>query len=125
MPHPNAQRYLDMMAAGPPDPSRAGEWMADDVVWYEAGNPTPFVGPDAVFERIQDAAGAEPIDMQADTVLADDDNVVVVGTARFARGDDSVSYRFVEHYTLVDGKVVERRSYMDAVPADVATFFGS
>jgi ketosteroid isomerase-like protein len=125
MAHPNVERYLEMTKAGL-DPEAVGDWLADDVRWYEAGNPTPWVGKDAVADRVRGiTTEVEPVEMQADTVLADDDNLVVVGSARFTRGEDSVSYRFVEHYALVDGKVVERRSYMDATPEDVARFFGS
>lgn len=64
-------------------------------------------------------------DVTFDCVLGDDENLLLAGQAQLRRGDGEVSYRFMEHYTMVHGLVAERRSYMDAVPPDVAAFFGS
>jgi ketosteroid isomerase-like protein len=123
MTHPNAQRYLDMMQGDNPDFSAAATWLADDVVWFEAGNPEPFVGRDAVLARLSQFPREEGNTNELETVLADDDNLVVVGQAHFEGAGGPLDYRYVEHYLLSNGVVTERRSYMDAVPADVADFF--
>ena len=63
------------------------------------------------------------IEKRFSAIFGDDDHLVVAGRAHFRRGEQSLDYRFVEVHTLLDGKVTERRAFMDAVPEDVATFF--
>lgn len=123
MAHPNVEKYRQIMS-GDFDPAQLAEVIADDVVWYEAGNPTPFTGRDAVVARMSGFPGDAPPAVELDAVLGDDDDLVVVGRAHFVKGEHTLDYRFVEHLTYRDGKVSERRSYMDAVPDDVAAFFG-
>src|SRR5437899_6415957 len=124
MTHLNAQRYLDMMKGGTPDFSAAATWLADDVQWYEAGRPDPLIGRDAVIARLSQFPMEEGSTNELDAVLADDDSLVVFGRAHFEGPGGPLDYRYAEHYTLVDGVVTERRSFMDAVPDDVAKFFG-
>lgn len=122
MVHSNVERFLALGADA--SPAELGPLLAPDVRWHEAGNPEVIVGRDAVVARMAGLSDAQP-DITFDCVLADDENLVFAGRARFRRGEDEVSYRFVEHHTLVDGVVTERRAYMDAVPPDVAAFFGA
>jgi ketosteroid isomerase-like protein len=124
MAHPNVEKFQNAMSGGL-DPSVLGELLAPNVVWYEAGNPEPFRGREAVLARMEGFPGDAPPVIETDAVLGDDDNLVVVGRAHFVRGTETLDYRYVEFYRLVDGRVAERRSFMDAVPEDVATFFGS
>jgi hypothetical protein len=59
------------------------------------------------------------------SVQAQDDSLLVAGTALFDRGHRSLGHRFMEHYTLSDGVVTERRSFLDAVPVEVEEFFAA
>lgn len=124
MAHPNVERYRQVVG-GELDPDRLVDLLAEDVVWYEAGNPTPFVGRDAVIARLSGFPGDAPPSIEFDALLADDDHLVVVGRAHFEKDEQGLDYRFVEHLTFTDAKVTERRSFMDAVPDDVAAFFTS
>jgi hypothetical protein len=111
------------------------EMLAPDVQWYEAGNPTPYVGREAVIDRVTGATGPRPFGASraADTssqvrlhsVVGDDSNLLVAGTARFDRSGRSLAYRFMEHYRLADGVIIERRSVLEAVPDEVSEFFAS
>jgi ketosteroid isomerase-like protein len=47
-----------------------------------------------------------------------------MGHATFDRDGQKLEYDYVEFYKLRDGKVVERWSFMDALPDDVKAFFG-
>lgn len=122
MTHPNVENYQKVLTSEL-DPSEAGQLLAEDVRWYEAGNPEPIVGRDAVLARMSAFPGDAPPAIQVDAIFGDDDHLVVVGQAHFRRGELTLDYRFTEFHTLVDGKVIERRAFMDAVPDDVATFF--
>lgn len=125
MAHPNVEKYMSMVESGTmTDPTALREMLAEDVVWYEAGNPEPIRGRDAVVERMGSFPGDEDPTIEIVAAVSDDDHMLVEGTARFVQGDKSVSYRYVERYTMRDGVVTERRSFMDAVPGDVAAFFG-
>jgi ketosteroid isomerase-like protein len=95
----------------------------EDVRWYEAGNPQVIEGRSAVLARFASMPGDAPPAIDIVAAVADDDHLFVEGTAQFARGDQTLSYRFAERYTMRDGVVTERRAYMDAVPPDVAAFF--
>jgi ketosteroid isomerase-like protein len=125
MAHPNAERYQSMFTPGStPDPEVLRDFLAPDVRWHEAGSTETMVGPDAVVARMAGMGVGSTAEVSLDAVLADDDHLIVVGHARMHRDDQEVSYRYVEYYTMQDGKVTERWSFMDAVPADVAAFFG-
>ena len=122
MPAPlTAERFRSLSEAG--DLTALGEYLADDVRWHEAGNPEVVVGREALMKRM----GGMPQDLTTDLdcVLGDDTNLVAIGTAHFGSGDKALSYRFVDHYVLSDGLVVQRRAYMDAVPAEVAAAWPS
>jgi len=122
MVHPNVENYQRVLSSDL-DPGEAAQLLAEDVRWYEAGNPEPIVGRDAVLARMSSFPGDAPPEIQVDAIFGDDDHLVVAGRAHFRRGEQTLDYRFVEVHTLLDGKVTERRAFMDAVPDDVATFF--
>lgn len=124
MAHPYVERYMSMVEAGMGDTDQLRSTLADDVVWYEAGNPEPLRGAGAVVERLGSFPGDEPPGLEIVAAVADDDHMFVEGIARFSAGERGITYRFVERYTMRDGVVTERRSFMDAVPDDVASFFG-
>lgn len=124
MAHPNVEKYLNMINSGMTDPSVLGDLLADDVRWYEAGNPQVIEGRDAVLARFASMPGDAPPKIDVVAAVADDDHLFVEGTAEFTQGDQTLAYRFAERYTMRDGLVAERRAFMDAVPPDVAAFFG-
>jgi len=118
MSNPHIELYMKG-AQGGLDPQELAEALAVDVRWFEAGIPEPFVGREAVLARFAALAEIEPVSV--DTVLADDGHLVAVGRARIGSGPDALEYRYAEYFSAdADGKIAERRSFMDAVPADVA-----
>jgi ketosteroid isomerase-like protein len=124
MAHPNAERYLELINKFQgEDMSELGDLLAPDVVWHEAGNPDALRGRDAVVARMTGMGTGTAPSVDVRTVLADDDNIVCVGHAKFEREGQGVSYDYVEHMAMKDGLVTERWSYMDAVPGDVEAFF--
>lgn len=121
MTHPNVEMYLKAFGSDSiPDASAVADMVADDVKWHEAGSEDVLQGRDAVVSRMTaiDSVDAS-IDLRA--VLGDDEHLVAVGHADFGE----IEYDYVEYYTLRDGQVTERWSYMDAVPEDVAKFFAA
>ena len=133
MPHMNAEDFraaLESMNTG-----TLSAMLTPDVLWYEAGNPIPYAGREAVIERLTGHSGPRPFgtrwapdltnEVQLHAVVGDETNLLVSGTAKFDRGGRTLGYHFMEHYKLVDGKVGERRSYLEAVPAEVTQFFAA
>lgn len=133
MPHTSAEEFraaLESMNTG-----TLAEMLTPDVIWYEAGNPVPYTGRDAVIERLTGYSGPRPFgtswakdtknEVELHCVLGDDSNLLVSGTAKFDRGGRALGYHFMEHYKLDNGKVTERRSFLEAVPEEVKEFFAS
>lgn len=126
MAHKNVDLYMramqEMEQGGSGD--TLSSVLADDVVWHEAGNPQPLRGKDAVLQRFSAFTGGTPqVDIKS--ALADDEHLSVFGHARFQRDGESVEYDYVEEMQIRDGRIVERWSFMDAVPQDVDRFFAS
>lgn len=122
--HPVVERYreaVERFTHG--DPAAITDAIADDVVWHEAGNPEPIRGKQAVVQRLGSMPGDSPPRVTLKSVLGDDEHLTVFGHAAFQRGDERCEYDYVEEMSLRDGLVVERWSFMDAVPDDVARFF--
>jgi ketosteroid isomerase-like protein len=124
MEHPNAQLYRQLMAAVQAgDVKGVTQALSPDLRWYEAGSPE-VLGRDAVVQRLgavsQDLTGR--VDLH--DVLADDDHVVAMLRVALCKPDGSeVDYPAVEVAHLVDGRITERWSFMDACPPDVTAFF--
>lgn len=93
------------------------EWMdahtADDVVWHVGGNSKwagTYEGKQAVYEmfaRQAEAMGSQP-EIDIHDVIANDDHVVVLGTAT-ATGPDgsSAQWKYTSVFHMKDGKVTE------------------
>ncbi|MFP5334416.1 MAG: nuclear transport factor 2 family protein [Actinomycetes bacterium] len=114
------RQAMELFARG--DDSGLEASLADDVVWHEAGSDEVVRGKQAVMQRMARAYDVRP-DITLRSVLGDDEHLAVHGHARFTRDGEWCEYDFVEEMDVRDGRVVERWSYMDAVPDDVARFF--
>lgn len=109
--HPNltlARQGFDAIARG--DTQWMNDHLADDVVWHVGGNSKmagEYRGKDTVMQFMAVPSGSAPgIDMH--DVLANDDHVVSMGTARLEAPDgDKIEYRFVNIFHIRDGKVTE------------------
>jgi ketosteroid isomerase-like protein len=126
--HPNVERIKAVMTSGSdglPDAEAMRGLLAEDVVWREAGNPVPIRGREAVIARMSAAPPGATMKVDAKAVVGDDDAVIWEGYATFDIQGRHLEYPFVERYTMRDGKIVERQSYMDAVPAHAAEFFAA
>ncbi|MEP6760535.1 MAG: nuclear transport factor 2 family protein [Sporichthyaceae bacterium] len=124
MTHPNetvARQVYEAFQTGDVDTLKG--LVSPDVRWHEAGSPEVIQGREAVQARLGMVAGLEN-DLELHTVLADDDHVVSLVTARLRKPNgDEVSYPVVEVVHVQDGMVTERWAFMDAVPPDVQAFF--
>ncbi len=116
------RRSLEEMMQGRSDTLSSA--LADDVVWHEAGNPQPLRGKQAVLDRFSAMQGAAP-DVQIKSSLADNDYLSIFGHAKFQQGGQTCEYDYVEELQFRGDKIVERWSFMDAVPDDVDQFFRS
>lgn len=133
MPHMNAEEFraaLESMNTG-----TLAAMLTPDVLWYEAGNPMPYAGREAVIERLTGASGPRPFgtswaadlknEVLLHAVVGDESTLLVSGTAKFERGGRMLGYHFMEHYKLDNGMVSERRSFLEAVPEEVSEFFAA
>jgi ketosteroid isomerase-like protein len=112
--HPNAQLVregFEAMTSG--DNSWMDEHVADDVVWHVGGNSKwagEYRGKDAVldyFARSAKAMGSMP-DADVHDILANDDHVVVIGSARARAADgSSAQWKYVNVFHISDGKATE------------------
>ena len=81
-----------------------------------------FQGVEAVQQRV--GMNGIEADIDIHDILADDDHVVSLISARMRKpGGDEVSYPVVEVVHVEGGVITERWAFMDAVPADVDAFF--
>lgn len=119
-----ADKYVAVMSSGTPDADAFAAMLAEDVRWYEAGNAEATAGKAAVLARLEAMGAGEAPEVTTVATAEDDTHFFVEGVARWTRGSEELEYRFVERHTIVDGLITERRAYMDAVPADVAAWFG-
>lgn len=117
------------------NPATLAEILTPDVLWYEAGNPIPYAGREAVIERLTGHTGPRPFgtswaggttnEVELHAVSGDESTLLVSGTAKFDRSGRTLGYHFMEHYTLDEGRVAERHSFLDAVPHQVEQFFAA
>jgi ketosteroid isomerase-like protein len=123
--HPNATLFREMDAKMAAEgPAAMADYLADDVVWHEIGNPEPVHGKAALAERwagMSDGGGSFSVDVH-DTV-ANDDHVVQLVTATVTMGDKTLVYRTAEIFHVADGKVTERWAFSDDT-ARINEFFG-
>ena len=121
--HANATVVREMseaMASG--DMAGAASRVADDVVWHEIGRAQPRHGK-AELAASMGAFTEYGITWETHDLLASDDHVIALGTARATHGDRSISYRVAEIYHVRDGKVAERWAFSDDTTA-ITEFFG-
>jgi ketosteroid isomerase-like protein len=112
--HPNAQlvrQGFEAMTSG--DNSWMDEHVADDVVWHVGGNSKwagEYRGKDAVldyFARSAKAMGGMP-EADVHDILANDDHVVVIGSASARAADgSSAAWKYVNVFHISDGKATE------------------
>jgi ketosteroid isomerase-like protein len=120
--HPNAKVVREMgeaMSAG--DMEGAASRVADDVVWHEIGRAEPRRGK-AELAASMDVFRDYDITWETHDILASDDHVVGLGTAKATHGDRSLTYRVAEIYHVSDGQVTERWAFSDDTQA-IADFF--
>lgn len=113
--HPNATLVRTLM-----DDLNAGRWeaasayLADDVEWHVIGQKEPIRGKEAVA-----GAATEDFDIKYDLhdVIANDDHLVILGTATATRGEKNFQYRTAEIMHVKDGKVTQRWAFSDDTEA--------
>jgi ketosteroid isomerase-like protein len=110
--HPNATLAREgFEAIGRGDTQWMSDHLADDVVWHVGGNSRmagEFKGKEQVMQLMGSAVGSDESGIEVHDVLANDDHVVSLGTARLQAPDgDRIEYRFVNVFHIRDGKVTE------------------
>lgn len=123
MGHPNAEigrRAMEAAASGDPT---AGDFLSDDVVWWQIGSPEPLRGRQAVMDAMAMMVDAN-VQLDIHDVVANDDHVVGLVTATVTAGDREFTYRTAEIAHVVDGKVTERWAFSDDTQA-IIDFFSS
>lgn len=124
--HLNATLYRRAIAAfNAGDHDTLKGLIAADVVWHEAGDPQAVRGREAVLGRFGEVADDLEGDVRVIDILANDDRVVALLDVKMTRGMRKVRYTVVEVALIEDGMLVERWSFMDAVPTDVAEFLAA
>jgi len=124
--HPNVtllRRMDDAMKAG--DTQAMSDYLADDVVWHEIGNPEPVRGKAALAARwaaMGEAGGDFKVEVH-DTV-ANDNHAVSLVTATVSMGGTTFTYRTAEIYHMRDGKITERWAFSDDTEA-INRFFSA
>ncbi len=122
--HPNETAVREMLdAMGRFDMENASQWLADDVVWHEIGNPQAIYGKAALAAR---ATGTPPdytITGETHDVVAGDEHTVALITATGTRNGKDFTYRVAEIYHMKDGKITERWAFSDDTAA-ITDFFG-
>jgi ketosteroid isomerase-like protein len=123
--HPNTTAIREMTdAMNRGDMEGSAEWLADDVVWHEIGNPNPVMGKAALAAR---ATGAEKPDYEITgeihDVVAGDDHTIALFSAHATRNGKTLDYRVAEIYHMKDGKITERWAFSDDTGA-INDFFG-
>ena len=121
--HPNAaviRRMNEAMASG--DMQAAAGFVADDVVWHVIGRAEPYRG---TAELAASMAGFANFAITYDVhdIVANDDHVIALGTARASRDGRSLTYRTAEIYHVRNGQVAERWAFSDDTAA-INEFFG-
>jgi ketosteroid isomerase-like protein len=121
--HPNVtlvRAALDKLGGG--DMSALADVIADDVVWYEIGNPEPVRGKAALAARM--TGGGVDFEITATThdVVGNDEHVIALVNATATRGDRTFHYRTAEIFHVRAGRIVERWAFSDDTAAITAFF---
>jgi ketosteroid isomerase-like protein len=107
-----------------PNAEAMGAFLADDVVWHEAGNPETVTGRDAVLQRMSGMMQVGSPELDVHDVLVSDDHAVSLLNVTIRRDDGAeVKYPVVEVAHVENGKITERWAFMDACPEYVTKFF--
>ena len=107
--HPNAKMMREAMEQMREEgPTATAEFMAEDIVWHEVGNPEPIRGRQAVVDKMAEVSDRVTFDFDVYSVLADDHMGVVYGGASLQAEDRSTRYDAVEIHRFRDGKLAER-----------------
>ncbi len=117
MEHPNAaivRTGLDAFNAG--DMQAMGDFLDENVVWHEIGNPEPVRGTAALAARMSDLSDSQ-ITAKLHDVVANDDHTVALMSASATRNGRTLDYDVVETFHIRDGKVVERWAFSDDTAA--------
>lgn len=120
--HPNAARArkaMELFDAG--DMGALVDWMADDIVWHEIGNPEPVRGKAALAARVTGDRGYE-IHTKLHDIVANDDHTIVLTIATATRDGRTIEYRTAEILHIRDGKIAERWAFSDDTEA-ITKFF--
>jgi ketosteroid isomerase-like protein len=94
------------------DPEAVGDYLAEDVVWWQIGSDEPIRGRQALAESM---AGLQDMDYEVDLhdVTASDDHVVGLVNATVRAGGQEISYRTAEIAHVENGKITERWAFSD------------
>jgi ketosteroid isomerase-like protein len=121
--HPNATVYRKAFEALVSDDGSAGDFVADDVVWWQIGSAEPIRGKDKLMESMSMLEGID-FDLDLHDVTASDDHVVGLVTATVRAGDQEFTYRTAEIAHVTDGKISERWAFSDDTAAIIEFFAG-
>ncbi len=123
--HPNATAIREMMETmNRGDLEASSNWLADDVVWHEIGNPNPVMGKAALAARMTGTEAPDyEITGELHDVIANDEHTIALVKAHATRGGKTLDYRVAEIYHMRDGKVTERWAFSDDTAA-ITDFFG-
>jgi len=115
--HPNAaliQRGYAAFAAG--DMATLDALFSDRIVWTVAGRSPlggTYTGKADVFGKFMAGLGERSggtLSIEIETVVADDDHVVVIARHTSSHAGRSLDVRNIDVYTVRDGQVTEARS---------------
>lgn len=90
--------------------------LTDDVRWHAAGRTAlagTYDGRDALMRDYFQALEEAPVRIRTDLTLADGDRVLSSGSLDVDLGGQTRSFRFMEDVRLRDGKIAERRGFVE------------
>ena len=99
------------------DFSAYADHIADDVEWWEIGADQPVRGKEALFARMQGLMDQGTIDIDVHDVVANDDHLVALVTAKAEREGRTLEYKTAEIYHVRDGKITHRWAFSDDTTA--------
>jgi ketosteroid isomerase-like protein len=120
--HPNAaviRNLNDAMSAR--DMEKGARYIADDVVWHEIGSSEPIRGKAELASRSGDFGDAD-VTYDVHDIVANDDHVIVLGTANVTKAGKSLTYRTAEIYHVNGEQVTERWAFSDDTQAIIDFF---
>ena len=116
--HPNAQTVLlGFQAFGEGDMEALRGILAGEVTWHVPGRnkwSADYSGPDAVVRYLSGVSAAATIETSPHAVLADDDHVVILGSASSSRNGKSFTTNIAYVFHVKEGRITEAW----VIPAD-------